>query len=159
MAAAAGPAAAATLAPAASAPSADPEDDDDELDVPVIPSRLTDTPVEPAYSGGTSNKQLLSDALFTKVKILFDKMDIDNNGEITKDEAQLFWGTNFAKVNAQAMFNEVDVDGNTTITFAEWVGFWENVRSSNYDEDDLIGEIEEIIQGGSWVDFDDNRTT
>ena len=159
VAAAAGPAAAATIAPAASAPSADPEDDDDELDVPVIPSRLTDTPVEPAYSGGTSNKQLLSDALFTKVKILFDKMDIDNNGEITKDEAQLFWGTNFAKVNAQAMFNEVDVDGNTTITFAEWVGFWENVRSSNYDEDDLIGEIEEIIQGGSWVDFDDNRTT
>jgi len=31
---------------------------------------------------------------------------------ITKEEARQFWGTNFAKVNAQAMFNEVDVDGN-----------------------------------------------
>jgi len=159
-AAAAGPAAAATIAPAASAPSAEPdEDDDEEHDVPVVASRLTDTPVEPAYSGGTSNKQLLSDALFTKVKTLFDKMDIDCNGVITKEEARQFWGTNFAKVNAQAMFNEVDVDGNTTITFAEWVGFWENVISSNYEEDDLLDEIEEIIHGGSWVDFDDNRTT
>ena len=27
-------------------------------------------------------------------------------------EALQCWGTNFAKVNAQAMFNEVDVDGN-----------------------------------------------
>ena len=159
-AAAAGPAAAATIAPAASAPSAEPdEDDDEEHDVPVVASRLTDTPVEPAYSGGTSNKQLLSDALFTKVKTLFDKMDIDCNGVITKEEARRFWGTNFAKVNAQAMFNEVDVDGNATITFAEWVGFWENVISSNYEEDDLLDEIEEIIHGGSWVDFDDNRTT
>ena len=78
---------------------------------------------------------------------------------ITREEARQFWGTNFAKVNAQAMFNEVDVDGNTTITFAEWVGFWENVISSNYEEDDLLDEIEEIIHGGSWVDFDDNRTT
>jgi len=32
---------------------------------------------------------------------------------IAKEEARQFWGTNFAKVNAQAMFNEVDVDGNT----------------------------------------------
>ena len=31
---------------------------------------------------------------------------------ITKEEARQLWGTNFAKVNAQAMFNEVDVDGN-----------------------------------------------
>jgi hypothetical protein len=31
---------------------------------------------------------------------------------ISKEEARQLWGTNFAKVNAQAMFNEVDVDGN-----------------------------------------------
>ena len=51
-----------------------------------------------------------SDALHYYVPTILPT--IDCNGEIAKEEARQFWGTNFAKVNAQAMFNEVDVDGN-----------------------------------------------
>ncbi len=91
--------------------------------------------------------------------MLFDKIDDDGNGEITHEEAKKFWSKNFAKVNTQAMFNEVDDDGSGTVSFAEWIGFWENVIKSNYKEDDLLEEIDMIIEGGSWVDFDDDRTT
>ena len=57
----------------------------------------------------------ISPALVAKVEELFKKIDFDANGTITKDEAQRFWGKNWAKVNAQAMFNEVDKDENDEI--------------------------------------------
>ena len=44
------------------------------------------------------------------IKELFNKLDVDGDKEITKDEAISHWGKNFAKLNAAAMFNEVDVD-------------------------------------------------
>jgi len=124
-------------------------------------SKLVAAPVDKDYAGGADEVQrrLLSDVLFSKVKTLFEKMDADGNGEITREEARAFWGKNFAKVNAQAMFNEVDDDNSGAVDFPEWVGFWENVIKSEYKEEDLIEEIEMIIEGGSWVDFDDNRTT
>lgn len=36
----------------------------------------------------------------TQVKTLFNKIDDDGNGEITRDEANKFWKKNFAKVRA-----------------------------------------------------------
>jgi len=136
-------------------------DHDHEDEVPIGDSKLASAPVEKDYSGGTSDtkKKLLSDGVFNKVKALFDKIDDDGNGEITKDEANKFWKKNFAKVNAQAMFNEVDDEGDGAVTFAKWIAFWENVVNSGYNEEDLLEELDSIIEGGSWVDFDDNRTT
>ena len=57
------------------------------------------------------------------------------------------------------MFNEVDDEGDGAVTFAKWIAFWENVVNSGYNEEDLLEELDSIIEGGSWVDFDDNRTT
>ena len=37
--------------------------------------------------------------------------------------------------------------------------FWKNVVASGYSEEDLGEEVEMMIEGGSWVDFDDGRTT
>ena len=60
-------------------------------------------------------------------------------------DCRLFWGKNFAKVNAQAMFNEVDDDGNEEVTFPEWVDFWKNVLAQDcYTEED-IAEAGELV--------------
>ncbi|KOO36058.1 ef hand family protein [Chrysochromulina tobinii] len=101
----------------------------------------------------------LSEALEQELRSFFDAMDGDKNGEVSKDEAIAFWGKNFAKVNATAMFNEVDEDKSATITWDEFLAFWRNVVASGYSEDDLKEEVEMMKAGGSWVDFNDGRTT
>ena len=101
----------------------------------------------------------LSEQLEKKLKSFFDKMDADGNGEVSKDEAIQFWGNNFAKVNATSMFNEVDEDGNGSVTWDEFLSFWQNVAGSGYDQDDLEEEVDMMLEGGSWVDFNDGRTT
>lgn len=97
--------------------------------------------------------------LDAKLKLFFDKMDGDKNGEVSKAEAVAFWGKNFAKVNAQSMFNEVDEDGNESISWEEFRKFWQNVVGSGYSVDDLMEEVDMMLEGGSWVDFNDGRTT
>jgi len=101
----------------------------------------------------------LSADLETMLKTFFDKMDDDKNGEVSYSEAVKFWGKNFAKVNAKSMFNEVDEDGNQNISWAEFLAFWKNVVASGYSTDDLKEEVEMMLEGGSWVDFNDGRTT
>lgn len=94
-----------------------------------------------------------------KLKTIFTKMDADGNGTITKKEANAFWRTNFAKVNAGAMFNEVDEDQDGNVSEAEWFIFWKNVLSHGYTAQDLEDELDELIAGGSWVDYSDGRNT
>ena len=69
------------------------------------------------------------------------------------------WGKNFAKVNAKSMFNEVDEDKSESITWDEFLAFWKNVVASGYSKEDLEEEVDMMIDGGSWVDFNDGRTT
>ena len=101
----------------------------------------------------------LSEVLTSKLKAFFDKMDDDKNGEVSKEEAIAFWGSNFAKVNANSMFNEVDADGNASISWDEFLKFWQNVVASGYAEEDVVEEVDMMLEGGSWVDFNDGRTT
>ena len=63
------------------------------------------------------------------------------------------------KVSAKAMFNEVDVDGDGGVTMVEWDGFWENVLKNGYEEPEILEELDGLIKGEAWVDFDDGRTT
>jgi len=97
--------------------------------------------------------------LEAKLKSFFERMDADGNGEVSKEEAVAFWGKNFAKVNAQSMFNEVDEDGNESISWTEFLAFWQNVIGSGYPVDDITEEVDMMLEGGSWVDFNDGRTT
>lgn len=101
----------------------------------------------------------LKPELQRKLRGFFDKMDSDKNGFVDKQEAIAFWGKNFAKVNAQSMFNEVDEDGNERISWDEFYKFWQNVVGSGYPEDDVMEEVDMMLEGGSWVDFNDGRTT
>jgi len=86
-------------------------------------------------------------------------MDSNGDGKVVKEEAVAFWGKNFAKVNANSMFNEVDEDGNLEITWDEFIGFWQNVAASGYDLSEISEEVDMMLEGGSWVDFDDGRRT
>jgi hypothetical protein len=54
---------------------------------------------------------------------------------------------------------EVDEDGNGTITWVEFLDFWKNVAANGYSQEDLEEEVQMMMEGGSWVDFDDGRTT
>jgi len=101
----------------------------------------------------------MSEELEKLLKSFFTKLDQDGDGTVTKDEATAFWGKNFAKVNATSMFNEVDENGDEAISWDEFLAFWQNVVGSGYDEDDLLEEVQMMLEGGSWVDFDDGRTT
>eukprot|EP00966_Prymnesium_polylepis_P000984 22221-Prymnesium_polylepis.2 len=46
-----------------------------------------------------------------------------------------------------------------SITFDEWISFWVNVLAHGYDCDDLEEEVEMLLEGNSWVDFNDGRST
>jgi len=102
----------------------------------------------------------LSDALKETVEKLFDAMDANKDGKLVKEEAIKFWDKNFAKINAGAMFNEVDVDKNGEVSKAEWVTFWQNVVHHGYKEEEVMEEVTSMLESkGSWVDWDDGRST
>lgn len=152
-----------TAQPAADVPAAG-GDDKKEVKFGGEPPMVSDK--KGVVSGNDLNREFkkadltaLNPALEKELKSFFDAMDGDKNGEVTMEEATKFWGKNFAKVNAKAMFNEVDEDGNATISWDEFLAFWRNVVASGYSEDDLVEEVEMMKEGGSWVDFNDGRTT
>jgi Ca2+-binding EF-hand superfamily protein len=92
------------------------------------------------------------------VQELFRKIDHDGSDEVTRSEAMKFFGQGFGKMSADAMFSEVDVDKNQAISVAEFRAFWEQVKRSGYDDDELIEELREMLEGGHWVDFNHRKT-
>jgi len=101
----------------------------------------------------------LSRAAWDKLEELFRKMDPDGSNAVSKDEARLFFKGAFGKMSADAMFNEVDVDGSGAIDAEEFVSFWVHVRKNGYKEKDILEELEELCEGGAWVDWKDGRDT
>ena len=77
---------------------------------------------------------------------------------ITKEEARKHFKS-FAKLNADAMFNEVDDDKNSVLTEEEFMAFWANVLSSGYEPAEVIEEVDNLMKGEAWRDWDDGRTT
>lgn len=100
------------------------------------------------------------------VKKLFDMMDADKDGKVILPEAEKFWASGklgkFGKMSARAMFNEVDDDTDKAITYVEWVNFWANVRESKehqYTDEEIIEELNAMLKGEAWRDWDDGRST
>ena len=128
--------------------------------VPAPAAAAAAEPDESNYKVVEGDKPALSAKALEKVTALFNKIDDNGDGSITQEEAVKFWGKNWAKVNAQAMFNEVDDDNNGSVTFDEWLDFWKNVLAQpEYEEEEVLEEIDEIMTGGAWVDFNDGRST
>lgn len=119
---------------------------------------LTPEQQETAIANCTED-DTLPESIIAKLTTFFQKLDVDNDKSITKEEATSHWGKNFAKINASAMFNEVDVDGDGKVTIDEWFAFWQNVLRHGYTSEEVEEELDELVQGGSWVDFNDGRAT
>jgi len=107
----------------------------------------------------------LSEGLTAELMKLFAAIDADGNGKITKEEGEGHFKS-WKNVNVKAMFKEVDTDVSGDITAEEWLGFWKNVLSQQeaggaqrYTEAEILEELVDLIEGKSWVDFDDGRTT
>lgn len=94
-----------------------------------------------------------------KLEELFKAMDIDSSNAVTREEAALFFKGSFGNVSCEAMFNEVDVDGSGAITADEYVKFWIQVRGAGYSDQDILEEVEQLLEGSSWVDWKDGRDT
>jgi len=99
---------------------------------------------------------VLSDALLAKILKLYQVMDCNGDGSVSRADARNHF-KRFAEVSAQAMFNEVDDDSNNEISVEEFVDFWQQVRRSGYGEEDLDYEIAELLEGNVWVEYKDSR--
>ena len=101
--------------------------------------------------------QPLPPKLQEKVEMLFRKIDLDDSKTIDRDETLKFWSSNFAKINSNILFEQVDKNNDGSIQFEEWVEFWRIVYDSGYSEDEICSELDNMIQGGSWVKFETNK--
>ena len=55
------------------------------------------------------------------------------------------------------MFDQVDKNNDGSIQLNEWIEFWTLVYNSGYEEDEIETELDNMINGGSWVKFDTNE--
>lgn len=101
-------------------------------------------------------RRKLTEHLADKVRELHMRMDRNGDGLVTKQEARQFF-KKFGEVSAQAMFKEVDEDENAVLSLDEFEAFFEQVKNSGYSEEDLDFELDELLEGNVWVDFDDQR--
>merc|ERR1712194_334210 len=53
----------------------------------------------------------------------------------------------------------MDADLSGAITAEEFMKFWVQVRAAGYSEAQIKEEIEELLEGGAWVDWKDGRDT
>lgn len=100
----------------------------------------------------------LSQKSWDTLKNLFMKMDVDGLNLVSRENAADFFQS-FKKVNTEAMFNEVDTDKSGAIDATEFMDFWIQVKASGYSEDQILEEIDQIMDGGTWVDWKDGRNT
>lgn len=98
----------------------------------------------------------LSGTISEKVEALYSRMDLDGNRRLTKDEAHKFF-RKFPEISTNAMFDEVDTDRDGAITLVEFKRFWEQVLCNGYDEEELLSELDDLVEGNAWVNYADDR--
>mmetsp|Transcript_32321 Transcript_32321/g.47531 ORF Transcript_32321/g.47531 Transcript_32321/m.47531 type:complete len:134 (-) Transcript_32321:282-683(-) len=96
----------------------------------------------------------LTAALHEKAEEVFRIFDADGSLAISKTESLEHWKGAFAKLSAKEFFNTVDVNNDGSITMDEWMKFWEIVKASGHDEEEIEEELENIKNGESWCGFD-----
>merc|ERR1712125_46128 len=125
----------------------------------VEESKEEPTDIETSPSARIVSSDPLSYEAIRSLTAMFDRLDIDGSREITMAEAIDFWGKGFSKLSAAAMFAEVDADGNGSISLDEFITFWPNVKRSGYTETEILDELQQLMEGGMWVDWKDGRCT
>lgn len=101
----------------------------------------------------------LSAKAWGKCEELFKKMDTDGALMINHEKAAKHFTGSFTKMSIDAMFNEIDPQHHGQIPAREWMRFWVQVKTSGYKEQDIIDELDNLLEGGAWVDWKDGRST
>jgi len=109
--------------------------------------------------GNKGSKTELSDEAREKVLTVFRKIDVDGSKSIDKAETLKFWKSNFAKLNTDALFKAVDADNSGTISEDEWIYFWEEVKKAGHTDKEILEELDNLMEGDSWVYFDKVQET
>ena len=89
-----------------------------------------------------------------RIDEVFAIFDVDKSEAIDKEEAVKHWKGAFGKISANEFFNTVDVNGDGEVSKNEFVRFWEVVKESGHDEEEIMEELKNIEAGESWVGFD-----
>eukprot|EP00928_Gymnodinium_smaydae_P017740 TRINITY_DN16785_c0_g1_i1.p1 TRINITY_DN16785_c0_g1~~TRINITY_DN16785_c0_g1_i1.p1 ORF type:complete len:667 (-),score=136.95 TRINITY_DN16785_c0_g1_i1:73-2073(-) len=100
----------------------------------------------------------LSQRTWEKCEELFERIDIDGSGLISHKEAANFFTSAFSKFSVEAMFESVAVNNKEVISSEDFMHFWVQVKASGYSESDIIEEVEALINGDPWVDWNVART-
>lgn len=101
----------------------------------------------------------LSAHTWKRCEELFNKIDIGGNLEITRDKAAQFFKGSFGQMSVDEMFNSVDINNDGRINAEEFMAFWVQVRASGYKEKDILDEVDELMHGAAWVDWQAAATT
>ncbi len=105
--------------------------------------------------GSKTSKSDMPIDIKNKCLELFSKIDTDGSKSIDRDETLKFWGTKFAKLNSEELFNSVDKNNDGSIQEEEWVEFWYNVWKSGHPKEEILYELENMLNGGTWVKYGD----
>eukprot|EP00930_Biecheleria_cincta_P049464 TRINITY_DN34663_c0_g1_i1.p1 TRINITY_DN34663_c0_g1~~TRINITY_DN34663_c0_g1_i1.p1 ORF type:complete len:329 (+),score=55.83 TRINITY_DN34663_c0_g1_i1:174-1160(+) len=101
----------------------------------------------------------LSSKIWNKCEELFQKIDKDGKLRITPDKAREFFQGSFEKISTDAMFSEVDLEGAFLITPAKWMSFWSQVKANGHKDKEILEELDMLLKGGAWRDWNDGRMT
>ncbi len=77
-------------------------------------------------------------------KAVFRIFDADGSNQIDKNEAVKHWKDKFGQISAIEFFNTVDIDHNGIIDYLEFLTFWEVVKGSGHDDEEIMTELENI---------------
>ena len=102
----------------------------------------------------SSKVKKLPESIESKAIELFKKIDVDSSGTIDREETKKYWKNQFAKLNSQELFMQVDENDDGSISIEEWLDFWQDVFNSGHTEDDILTELDNLLEGGAWVKFE-----
>jgi len=101
----------------------------------------------------------LSGKAWNKCEELFRAMSKKGDLVITREKAGAFFTGSYSHISVNAMFHEIDTMNHGQIAPKAFMDFWKQVRSSGYSNQQIIEEIDNMLNGGGWVDWNDGRTT
>eukprot|EP00747_Dinoflagellata_sp_TGD_P168522 gnl/TRDRNA2_/TRDRNA2_195085_c0_seq1.p2 gnl/TRDRNA2_/TRDRNA2_195085_c0~~gnl/TRDRNA2_/TRDRNA2_195085_c0_seq1.p2 ORF type:complete len:126 (-),score=35.33 gnl/TRDRNA2_/TRDRNA2_195085_c0_seq1:103-480(-) len=101
---------------------------------------------------GSKNASLSKETV-DKLKQLFDKIDADGSGQVTKTEALQYWSSKFGKASVDQMFGQTDEDQGQTISMDEFMKYWQQVKKAGYSEQEIREEVQAMIDGEVWRDW------
>lgn len=100
----------------------------------------------------------LGRSTWRKCEDLFKNIDSDGSLILDRTKAANYFKGGFSKIASEAMFHEVDVANARVITAEDWMAFWLQVKTSGYTDKQIVEEINNLLDGSPWVDWNDGRT-